>query len=164
MKFKVCMIGSYAVGKTSLVERYVHTIYSDAYHTTIGVKIDKKELTLDNEHHTCIIWDIAGEDEFYTIRNAYLRGMAGFLLVVDGTRRASVDTAREILQRLETDYANVPFVLLVNKADLMPEWEVNAHDLADLSARSIATFETSALSGAHVDEAFERLVREMHRV
>ncbi len=157
------MVGSYAVGKTSLVERYVHSIYSDAYHTTIGVKIDKKEVTVDGSTSTCVIWDIAGEDEFYTVKNTYLRGMAGFLLVVDGTRQSSVGIAERILERIETAFDPVPFILLVNKADLMTEWEVTDRDLEYLSERSVTTFHTSALSGSSVEDAFERLVKVMNR-
>lgn len=161
VKFKICMVGSYAVGKTSLVDRYVNSIYSDAYHTTIGVKIDKKEVTIGEETSTCVIWDIAGEDEFYTVKNTYLRGMAGFLLVVDGTRLSSVNIAERILHRIEAAFNQVPFVLLVNKADLKTEWEVTERDLDYLSDRSVATFHTSALSGFHVEDAFERLVEVM---
>ena len=91
------MVGSYAVGKTSLVEQFVHSIYSDAYHTTVGVKIDKKVMQVDDTELTCVIWDIAGEDEFYTVSTSYLRGMAGFFLVVDCTRKTTVDAAHKFL-------------------------------------------------------------------
>lgn len=163
LKYKICMVGSYAVGKTSLVERYVHSIYNDSYHTTIGVKIDKKEVISNGTTSVCVIWDIAGEDEFYTIKNTYLRGMAGFLLVVDGTRSSSLDIAEKILERIESNFDNIPFILLINKVDLVSDWEISNSDLTTLADRAIATYETSALSGAHVDKAFDRLVEELNR-
>lgn len=118
-KFKVCMVGSYAVGKTSLVERFVRSIYSDKYITTIGVKIDKKDLCVGGVDASCVIWDIAGEDDFYTVRNSYLRGMAGYFLVLDGTRKVTLEVAEGIHSRIEGLHKDIPFILIVNKSDLM---------------------------------------------
>ncbi|MFK7864776.1 MAG: Rab family GTPase [Pseudohongiellaceae bacterium] len=161
IKLKVCMIGAYAVGKTSLVERYVRSLYSDDYHTTIGVKIDKKELTVDDKDVTCMLWDIAGEDEFYTVNHSYLRGMAGYFLVVDGTRPASVETATRIQERIELLCPDVPFMVLANKADLEQDWVVSGETLAGISYRPYEFFRTSAKSGDNVESAFEQLARQM---
>ena len=90
---KICMLGSFAVGKTSLVTRFVTSIFSDRYLTTIGVKIDKKIVSLAGRDITLIVWDIHGDDEFQRIRTSYLRGASGYLLVVDGTRRDTLATA-----------------------------------------------------------------------
>ena len=60
---KVCVLGAFGVGKTSLVRRYVQSIFSDAYLTTVGVKIDKKNLNVGETPVTLILWDIAGEDD-----------------------------------------------------------------------------------------------------
>src|ERR1051325_7234218 len=70
---KICMLGAYAVGKTSLVARFVRSIFSEKYHTTIGVKIDKKTLRVDDQELSLILWDLAGEDDFYQVRMSYLR-------------------------------------------------------------------------------------------
>ena len=161
ISFKRCMVGSYAVGKTSLVERYVHSIYSDAYHTTIGVKIDKKVVTTDSGDANCLIWDIAGEDEFYTFRNSYLRGMAGYFLVLDGTRRVTVDTAIGIHKRVLGMYPNVPCVVLVNKSDLTAEAEVTATELGYFGERRMPVVPTSAKSGEGVEDAFALLADSM---
>lgn len=93
---KICLLGGHAVGKTSLVARYVKSIFSDKYHTTIGVKIDRKTLLLGERDVTLMIWDLAGEDEFREIEISYLRGASGYLIVVDGTRRSTLDTALSI--------------------------------------------------------------------
>ena len=73
---KICLLGAFGVGKTSLVRRYVDTIFSDAYLTTVGVKIDKKLLTVGGEQMALILWDIAGEDDIAAVRVSYLRGAA----------------------------------------------------------------------------------------
>src|SRR5262245_38905655 len=120
---KICMVGAFAVGKTSLVARFVESIFSEKYHTTVGVKISKKALQVGDQEWHLILWDLAGEDEFLQIRTSYLRGSAGYLLVVDGTRRATLDTAVSIQQRNALAVGNVPFVVLFNKSDLEKEWE-----------------------------------------
>jgi small GTP-binding protein len=86
MQKKICMLGAFAVGKTSLVARFVESIFSDRYHTTVGVKIEKKTLQVSGQQWNLIVWDLAGEDEFMQIRMSYLRGSSGYLLVADGTR------------------------------------------------------------------------------
>src|ERR1044071_1650162 len=93
------MIGAFAVGKTSLVARFVKSIFSEKYLTTVGVKIDKKSLSVGDQEMTLILWDLAGEDEFMQVRMSYLRGSAGYFLVADGTRRATPDKTIEVQQR-----------------------------------------------------------------
>lgn len=161
IKLKICMIGAYAVGKTSLVERFVRSLYSDNYHTTIGVKIDKKVMSVDNTDVTCMLWDIAGEDEFYTVNNSYLRGMAGYFLVVDGTRPSSIEIASRIQERVELLFPDVPFLLIANKADLEQDWVLSDELLSDFSERSYDCLKTSAKSGENVENAFQLLVHQM---
>src|SRR5215210_9350570 len=95
---KICMLGTFAVGKTSLVQRFVESIYSDKYHTTVGVKIDKKLVKSGEQEVNLLLWDIQGEDGVQKLRSSYLRGAAGYILVIDGTRRATLDTACAIQQ------------------------------------------------------------------
>ena len=77
---KVCIIGDFAVGKTSTVARCVHNVFSDKYLTTVGVKIDTKEVVLEDSEKTVkmIIWDIAGTDRFSAVEFSYLRGSSGY--------------------------------------------------------------------------------------
>ena len=86
---KVCMLGGFAVGKTSLVARFVSSLFSEKYLSTVGVKVDKKAVHVDGRDVTLMIWDIYGQDEFQTVQHSQLRGMAGYLLVIDGTRRGT---------------------------------------------------------------------------
>lgn len=156
---KVCMLGATAVGKTSLVSRYVHSIFSEKYLTTVGVKIDKKSVGSGEQQVELILWDLYGEDAFQKMRTSYLRGAAGYLLVIDGTRRDTLDLALDLRDSAERAIGRVPFILVVNKADLAPRWEVNDAMLSDLSKRGWSIVRTSAKTGEGVEEAFGALTR-----
>jgi small GTP-binding protein len=154
---KICMLGAYAVGKTSLVARFVRSIFSEKYHSTVGVKIDKKTVTIGGREVSLILWDLAGEDDFYQVRVSYLRGSAGYLLVADGMRRSTLEKAIELQQRAEAEIGKVPFILLINKLDLIDDWEINEADLKELSAKGWHAVSTSAKSGVGVNEAFHAI-------
>ena len=151
---KICLIGAYAVGKTSLVARFVRSIFSEKYHTTLGVKIDKKIVATAGGKVMLMIWDLAGEDEFIGVELDYMRGAAGYLVVADGTRRSSLERAVALQQRICERIGPVPFLLLVNKADLENEWEVGKADLEKLSDDGWRILRTSAKSGQGVEAAF----------
>jgi small GTP-binding protein len=154
---KICMLGAFAVGKTSLVQRFVKSIFSERYLTTVGVKIDKKVVTVGDAEVTLILWDLAGEDEFQRLQMSYLRGTAGYILVADGTRQNTLDSAFLIHRRVERDVGDVPFVLALNKCDLQEDWEIQEGSIRDLEAREWSVFQTSAKSGEGVEEAFRAL-------
>ena len=130
---KICMLGAFAVGKTSLVRRFVTSCFSEQYQTTIGVTVDKKSLTVDGSDLTFVLWDLYGEDEFQKLRRSYLRGSAGYLLVLDGLRRTTLEIALRIHQSVTDELGPVPFVVLVNKHDRRAEWEIHDQDLAALT-------------------------------
>ncbi|MDJ0722744.1 MAG: Rab family GTPase [Desulfobacterales bacterium] len=161
IKKKVCMLGAFAVGKTSLVRQFVHSIFSEKYQTTVGVKIDKKTVEREGEPVDLILWDIHGEDAFQTVRTSYLRGAAGILIVVDGTRRATLDTAFDLRQRALETVGAVPVVFVFNKSDLAAEWELDDAAIARVHQEGIATVKTSAKTGSAVAETFEMLVQAM---
>jgi small GTP-binding protein len=155
---KICMLGGFGVGKTSLVSRFVHSIFSDKYLTTVGVKIDKKTVDLGDQRVDLILWDIHGEDEFQKVHMSYLRGAAGYLLIVDGTRRTTLDTALALHQSARDTIGAVPFVLAINKSDLIADWQVEQGILTRLG---VPVVHTSAKTGAGVDETFAALSRAM---
>jgi small GTP-binding protein len=154
---KICMLGSFAVGKTSLVARYVHSIYSDVYHTTVGVKIDKKTVDVAGETVMMMLWDLHGEDDFQKIRLTYLRGAAGFLLVADGTRQATLAKALDLRKLGEEAAGNVPFILVLNKRDLVEDWEVEDRAIDELRSGGWTVVLSSAKTGEGVEEAFSTL-------
>ena len=158
---KICMLGTLAVGKTSLVRRFIEGIYSEDYHTTIGVKIDKKPLREAGQEVNLVLWDILGEDRFQKVQPSYWRGMSGYLLVVDGTRRNTLDEALALNQRVVDTGLKVPAVLLVNKADLADQWEIGDDRLAQLTQSGWEIMRTSAKTSENVDAAFSRLTLKM---
>lgn len=158
---KICLVGAFAVGKTSLVQRFVTSIFSDKYLTTVGVKIDKKPVEVDGRPANLILWDMAGEDEVNKVRMTYMRGASGYLLVVDGTRPYTLETAVELRQRIEKTVGKLPVVLLLNKCDLQEEWRLEPGAMDELIAQGWTVLLTSAKTGQGVEEAFTALAREV---
>ncbi|MBB6429012.1 Rab family GTPase [Algisphaera agarilytica] len=158
---KICMLGAFATGKTSLVARYVKSIFSEVYQSTIGVKIDKKTVDLDGRSLSLILWDLAGEDDFVSVQMRYLRGSSGYLLVVDGTRPDTLETAKMLHERVIREVGELPFVLVLNKADLTDAWAIGepSSDFLGLRDKALATLHTSAKTGDAVNQAFEELAR-----
>jgi hypothetical protein len=161
MQKKICLLGGFAVGKTSLVSRFVHSMFSDKYLTTVGVKIEKKSVDVDDRHVDLIIWDIYGEDDYQKVHLSYLRGAAGYLLVVDGTRKATLDTALALQASAEQTLGPVPFILVFNKSDLTSSWEIEDELLDQYSRRGWLVIRTSAKTGDDVENAFANLARAM---
>lgn len=161
---KVCLIGSFGVGKTSLVARFVRSIFSEKYQTTVGVKIDKKILEVGDKQVTLVLWDIAGEDALTTVRPSQLRGASGYILVVDGLRKGTYETAVDLEKRVAEAIGPVPFLCVVNKNDLRQSWEVTEADVEVLRQRGWSVFLSSAKSGQGVEELFQHLTAAILKV
>ncbi len=158
---KVCMLGAYAVGKTSMVRRYVHSIFSEQYLTTVGVKIDKRVVSHADQQITLLLWDLYGEDEFQRMQVSYLRGSGGLLLVADGTRPATLEKALELKAKAESTIGNVPYLLILNKYDLLPQWEIHPQRIEELAGQGLRIRKVSAKTGEGVKEAFAQLTSLM---
>jgi len=160
---KICMLGAFSVGKTSLVKRFVESVFSETYLTTVGVKIDKKTVELSNRIVNLILWDLAGEDDISSLRMSYLRGSAGYLLVADGTRPSTLEVALSLRQRVEVEFGPLPFVLLLNKNDLREEWAIRDEEVEGLRRDGWWVRPTSARTGEGVDDAFGALADRVAR-
>jgi small GTP-binding protein len=154
---KVCLLGAFGVGKTSLVRRFIESIFDDHYHTTIGVKIDKKVVQIGDRKMDMVLWDIAGKSASQGIRASYLSGSSGFLLVADGTRLATLDEALEIAETARGLCGYIPAVLLLNKCDLVEQWEIEPDREKSLIEEGWAVMRTSAKTGEAVEQAFHTL-------
>lgn len=157
-KLKICMIGATAVGKTSLVARFMSSIFSERYTTTIGVKIQTRRLQRGQRSIDLVLWDLSGEDEFQSVQPFYLRGAAGYLLVIDGTRRETIDVALSLQTRVQTITGPIPFVVVLNKADLVTSWDIDTQTWGALEQRGFTIVHTSAKTGVGVEESFNRIV------
>lgn len=159
---KICMIGDFAVGKTSLVSRFVHSTFSDKYLTTVGVKIDTKSIELPSgDALKLVLWDIAGKSAFARIDTSYLRDASGYLIVIDGTRPDTLDNAVELQRTVEEQLGEIPFSALLNKTDLQGQWALNDDLVSGLQTRGWSLSRTSALSGDGVEQAFTELGARM---
>ncbi len=156
---KVCMLGSYAVGKTSLVQRFVKSIFDERYLMTLGVKTDKKLVEVDGHQVMLMLWDVAGSEDYFRVPMSYVRGAAGYLLVVDGTRPATLEGGLELRQDVEDEYGSLPMVACLNKVDLVQEWKLTGELVQPLEETGCPVLETSAKTGQGVEEAFLELAR-----
>lgn len=154
---KICMLGAFSVGKTSLISQYVNSIFSEKYTTTIGVKIDKKQLTVNGTSLSMILWDVYGEDNHQRVMPSYLRGLSGYIIVVDPTRSSTISNAISLHKMVNDSIGPMPFVLALNKCDLKDDWVDSLDELDELKAMAEGTFETSAKLDVGVDELFQTL-------
>lgn len=155
------MIGAFAAGKTSLVQRFAKGVFSEKYHTTVGVRIEKKSLEVDGTEMTFILWDLHGEDDFQKVRVNYLKGAAGCFYVVDGTRAETVSVALDLIERVRVEHPNLASIILLNKIDCDTIWELADHDFNRLEESGTPIMRVSAKTGESVDEAFMTLGRHM---
>jgi len=159
---KVCMVGVFGTGKTSLVQQFVHSLFSVKYHSTVGVKIDRKAVEVDGTAVTLVLWDLAGRDASQDIPLSYMRGAHALLFVADGTRRETFDQLDDLQQLARSAAGEVPSMVALNKADLADQWILGQGDEAALAARG-HLLKTSAKTGAGVEAAFAWLAREALR-
>ncbi|MDP2235112.1 MAG: Rab family GTPase [Bacteroidales bacterium] len=161
LKKKIAMLGAFAVGKTSLVQSYVHSIFSERYQTTIGVKIDQKNLCFNDTDVTLMLWDLYGDDDFMKMKPSYLIGSSGYLLVADGTRNDTINVALRLQEMASETTKDAPFILLINKCDLIDSWEVEQETLNKLEQKGWKIMLTSAKDSIMVEEAFSLLTQMM---
>jgi len=153
---KICMLGAFSVGKTSLIQRFVSSLFDDKYLTTVGVKIDKKIVELPDKTMMLMIWDLAGEDDYNSLKLSHLRGASGYILVVDGTRPKSLEVAIEVHKRAQEALVDAHFIIALNKADLTDQWMLTDEDMESLKALGTVVL-TSAKNGDNVESLFTQL-------
>ncbi|MEM1023044.1 MAG: Rab family GTPase [Myxococcota bacterium] len=158
--FKVCLVGAFAVGKSSLARRFVSDVFSDRYLTTIGVRIEKRALEVDGASVRLAVWDIHGEDRFQSVDSLYLRGAAGIALVVDPTRPDTVQVATELSERARRAAPEAVQIVLLNKLDLRDDWRPEVETVVDTIGAE-AVHRVSAKTGEGVEGSFDELTRSM---
>jgi|TARA_B100001971_G_C18189646_1_gene537832 hypothetical protein len=161
IKKKIVMLGSFAVGKTSLIQRFVSSIFSEKYQTTIGVKIDQKIVKIGSTEVNLLIWDLHGEDDYQRIKPAYIVGASGCFIVIDGTRKATLDIGIELIETVKKNAPNSAILILINKSDLKNEWDINEDDIIGLSKIGYEVIETSTKTNEAVELAFNKITKLM---
>ncbi len=160
---KICLVGDFAVGKTSLLARFVHQAFSDHYLSTVGVSIKTKRVALpDGGASKLVIWDIAGNDALTTTAERYLRGADGYMLIVDGTRPATLDAALRLRDDVSRLCGPLRHVCLLNKHDLADAWALPEASAKTLAEGASGVWTTSAKSGDNVECAFHDLAAALN--
>ena len=152
---KIALLG--ASGKTSLVRRFVQSAFSDTWLTTVGVKVDKKQVMVGRENVTLVVWDVAGAENQFPTPTAYLRGAAGYLLVVDGAQPDSLERGLDTIEFVDGEIGRLPFVLVVREFDRTESRRIGEEALTGARDRGCPIVRASASTGAGVEEAFLRL-------
>ncbi len=156
---KLILAGDGAVGKTTLVNRFVSGGFVSGYNATIGVDITSKELS--EKKITIRIWDVAGQSLFSEFRKNFYIGAQGAFLVFDLTIPNSLDSLNLWIEEIEETVGEIPLVLLGNKVDLNKLYSVSSEEIAKFLKQhpNIATYlPTSAISGINVKKAFRELL------
>lgn len=157
---KICLLGDGAVGKTSLVHRYVCDVFDDKYIMSFGTKVSKKTVEVSDAKVDLLIWDILGQKTHESLHSAYYRGAVGALAVCDCTRRPTLDSLSSWVSGFRSVVGDMPVVLLLNKSDLPKSYSVE--DVRSVaSSVGGAVLETSAKTGANVEAAFTLLTERM---
>lgn len=161
---KICLIGDYAVGKTSLVNRFVSNQFSDRYLTTVGVKVETCLVDVaPGEQIKLVIWDIAGGDKLTSVKQSYLQGASGYCLIADASREETFRSALALQQHVVKNLGDVPCAGLSNKSDL-PEGVTLASINETYRFSGGSWVETSALTGQGVRDAFLQLARQLAEI
>jgi small GTP-binding protein len=153
---KICLLGDFAVGKTSLIRRYVEGIFDDTYLTTVGVVVTRKALTYPDISLNLLIWDLAGGRDFS--QSGYLIGVAGAFIVCDLTRATTLTAYHTYSSQVRQLNPNAELILLANKSDLIDARIVSDERLWAMAGELGAPLLfTSAKTGEHVEAAFSCL-------
>jgi len=159
LKVKICMVGDSAVGKTSLIKKFVLDMFDDSYITTIGTKITKRTMNVLDEKTTMdmMIWDIMGQSSFRSLlQDAYFYGAHGIIAVVDSTRPDTLEGIHDWVQSVKQVVGDVPMVFVSNKCDLKHSMTRETLE-KELSRYGCRFFFSSAKTGENVSEAFGTL-------
>jgi len=163
--FKVMVLGDAAVGKTSIIRRYVHNFFSAHHKTTVGVDFHLKLLTVGEKTVRMQLWDIAGQERYGQISRVYYKNSFGAMIVYDVTNPVTFETVakwkEQIDQRVQLPNGSpLPVVLIGNKCDL-EEADIDQTQLDKFCSEKgfISWFDTSAKLNLNIDKACRTLVQ-----
>lgn len=155
---KICVLGATGVGKTSLIRQYVEGLFSEKYLTTIGVKIDKKIVSTEDQDVQLMIWDLEGIDRYCGFNPRYLRGASAFFIVMDQTRSQSLIEGMEILQ-MARQHTDVPALMIINKCDVESSWHWDTDSVNERASEFSGCIYTSAKTNQNVEQMFVTIAK-----
>ena len=159
---KVCLLGDFAVGKTSLVRRFIYNRFDDQYLSTIGVKVSRKTVMVPQQNEvvelTIMLWDLAGSQEFDHVRSSYLRGVSGAVLVCDLCRASTLDGLQLYIEELTKSNPSTQLIIAANKADLVEQHQLDSTQIEKFARTlNVPYYLTSAKQGDGVEVIFRHL-------
>jgi small GTP-binding protein len=157
---KLCLLGDGAVGKTSLVRRYVFDVFDDKYLMSFGTKVSKKTINVSGSEIDLMIWDILGQKSHESLHAAYYRGAAGALAVCDFTRPETMANLRSWIGSLRSVVGEMPVIVLGNKSDLEKRYSLKELESFGQSV-GCSVLETSAKTGQNVELAFSEIGKKL---
>ncbi len=162
-KCKIVLLGEAAVGKTSLVYRFVQDTFRESYKSTLGVNLLKKDLDIDNYGDTSAqIWDLGGQESFKSLRQLYLEGANGALVIYDVTNRKSFEKLDEWITSFRETRGDEPLLLIGNKIDLQKRIQIAEKEGKEYAEKNNLSFLiTSAKTGDAVKTAFRELIKQI---
>lgn len=165
-QFKVILLGDIAVGKTSILKRFIDDCFEKEYYCTVGVEFKMKSIRVNDKETACLqIWDTCGEEKYRTITRQYYRETQGALLVFDLSNRISFEKINDWLNDLkENGPRDVTVTLVGNKCDLEAK-EIEIEEIKTIlkAHPKLEYFETSALTGKNIIEIFKNLTDRIIR-
>ncbi len=154
---KICMVGVFGTGKTCLVQQYVHSIFAARYLSTVGVKIDRKDVTAHGKEVRMMLWDLEGRDGTRDVSQSYIKGAHGIIYVVDGTRPETVHGMLDIRSIVTKTLGEIPSVIALNKIDITDEWKLSPADQSRLDTNGAHVITTIAKTGERDEATFQHL-------
>ncbi len=168
---KICVLGDFAVGKSSITRRLATGQFDDSLQTTFGATVDlinwhrQDSRTHETQHDAAqrlVLWDIAGVDHLDALTTDYISGMSGYLLVCDATRRPTLTATLTLQDQIRMQFGDLPFCLCINKSDLDEENEISSSDIVRAGLVDWPIFFTSAVTAEQLIEALNHLVNQLN--
>ncbi|MBL7817516.1 MAG: GTP-binding protein [Saprospiraceae bacterium] len=155
---KVILTGSFGVGKTSLFNRFIYQQFSDRYMTTIGVKVNKKNIKVNEQEVSLLLWDIAGEVSQDKVPASYFLGASGIIYVVDLSRPSTFINLTNDINFLKRLLPDCSLIIVANKRDLISDSQLK-EIYQNITLKW--DFETSAKTGKNVEAVFYELAKRL---
>ncbi len=160
---KILLIGNHGVGKTSLATRYVENKFSDAYLSTIGVNIMKKNLILNDQGNVAavalMLWDVEGANKNQNVPLHYAKGCNAFIVVIDATRPKTAENLQQHLEYIHNFDVAIPFIIAINKSDLGSTVTLDEAAFQQKYSNCVGIVYTSAKEDKNVEELFTRITK-----
>lgn len=179
IQIKICLLGARGAGKRTILSKFDQTPSAGNYRAAISVQIATKTIQVGEQSIKMVVWDVTDHEDFEQVAIEYLRGMSGYLLIADGTRPATLERARQIYEQIysleqappsepnasvpyvQFPFRKIPFVLLLNKSDLIEEWKFKDSDLERLVSKGWPVLKSSAKENSGVEEAFLSIAQKI---